>query len=1205
LGFIKRIPNLLLKKKDPTGLSYTHGSRKKIVSWLYRLFGSKKKDQSGLSYRKMERRKRFAVLGVSVAFLLVAGFAVAGVIGSFSTGDLNKGLVGHWPLDGAHLNSTTNRVDDISGYGNHGTNNGASLTTDRYGQASGAMSFVASQSDYINCGSKDWFKGNTIQTVTLWFKSAKSAITGYMLRGEGSAQANRVYINKMTNDEIRVVIGSTSGTIKTAANWTANRWYHITIIRDAPNQKMHAYWNGVKVLDAGANPNQTSTGTDNLYLGSISPASEFLDGSLYEVRIYDRALSEPEIKKLYETYKPKFSVGSENKGLVGHWPLRPESEKVGSNVVTLNNGFEAETGGSVTNWGTAGNHSINAVVDGTAPEGNNVLEITATGSGNTSNYFLAIVPDPASYNDDNRIYRLSFWAKRISGVNPATIKNTGIIDEPYVTITDDWAYYSLEGSFDGSSKFALNYSESNTVIRFDYLTIKEIKAADLTPNSNHGEIYGAEIRNHGASFNGSSDYVGITDTSDLSFGNGSSDNPFSVSAWVNMDDATIFHIVNKDSSGAREYFFSTMDSDRLLLLIFDNLSGDAVLGRTGSIITSYEGQWIHVAAVYDGSSTQNGLNVYLNGVNDNVGTYTWGSYIAMSNGSAEIRIGRDGGSGYADGNISDVRVYDRALSADEVLELYQGADVAGAILDMPLSDKTGFKDISGNDNHGINYGADIIGEAGGFDGVDDYINLGSLTSSNLTNASVSFWRKADDTSAWLLFKGQTTGYYFMATHGTDNFYHGNCGSPISIYRDSQLASAPSIDGNWHHYVATNVNFSTWTIFEMSNYPNFHIHDYISDLKIYDRALSGPEITALYAKGRSGSSVGTSTTNLNKGLVGQWDLKSRNEKVGDNFVTSGYNGESKSGWYSPSEPTYGAFSSGASSGSGFTGNVLKYIANSTYSSHRFWAASGGQSEQFANGSSYRIQFKYRSSQTLRLMNRDTSIQDFVANTGDAISVSVDYSPTNITWDSAWILFRFSSDSGGYMEVDDIKIVRIKTADSTPYGNHGTVYGATVEDDYTSFDGTSDYVDCGDVSLGTEISVSWWMQSPGSALRMGIFYLGSAGIMTATSNFSTGFFWRINYPNQTPSISNFYVYDNNWHNYVAIRNDLNVEVYRDGEYIGESNFPGDNIAQSFKRIGYSLCGGCGDHVYSSGSISNVKIYDRALSGTEVKLLYDKGR
>jgi len=50
-------------------------------------------------------------------------------------------LVGHWPLDSAHYNPSTDRVSDISGYANHGTNYGATLTTDRYGQINGAMEF--------------------------------------------------------------------------------------------------------------------------------------------------------------------------------------------------------------------------------------------------------------------------------------------------------------------------------------------------------------------------------------------------------------------------------------------------------------------------------------------------------------------------------------------------------------------------------------------------------------------------------------------------------------------------------------------------------------------------------------------------------------------------------------------------------------------------------------------------------------------------------------------------------------------------------------------------------------------------------------------------------------------------------------------------------------------------------------------------------
>ena len=121
-------------------------------------------------FNKAKKLKKHTIFVISIVFLFVAGFAVAGVIGSFSTGDINKGLVGHWPLDSAHLNSTSNRVDDISGYGNHGTNSGASLTTDRHGQANGAMDFVRAEGDNINCGTliDDNF---TEYSVSLWAKA--------------------------------------------------------------------------------------------------------------------------------------------------------------------------------------------------------------------------------------------------------------------------------------------------------------------------------------------------------------------------------------------------------------------------------------------------------------------------------------------------------------------------------------------------------------------------------------------------------------------------------------------------------------------------------------------------------------------------------------------------------------------------------------------------------------------------------------------------------------------------------------------------------------------------------------------------------------------------------------------------------------------------------------------------------------------------
>ena len=53
---------------------------------------------------------------------------------------------------------------------NHGTNSGATLTTDRMGQNNGAMSFDGID-DYLNLSSAQLISTNTPFTISMWFKS--------------------------------------------------------------------------------------------------------------------------------------------------------------------------------------------------------------------------------------------------------------------------------------------------------------------------------------------------------------------------------------------------------------------------------------------------------------------------------------------------------------------------------------------------------------------------------------------------------------------------------------------------------------------------------------------------------------------------------------------------------------------------------------------------------------------------------------------------------------------------------------------------------------------------------------------------------------------------------------------------------------------------------------------------------------------------
>jgi hypothetical protein len=67
-----------------------------------------------------------------------------------------NGLVGWWPFNG--------NANDESGNGNNGTVNGATLTTDRFGNANSAYDFDG-VSNYIDCGPLNAIP-STVQDIT-------------------------------------------------------------------------------------------------------------------------------------------------------------------------------------------------------------------------------------------------------------------------------------------------------------------------------------------------------------------------------------------------------------------------------------------------------------------------------------------------------------------------------------------------------------------------------------------------------------------------------------------------------------------------------------------------------------------------------------------------------------------------------------------------------------------------------------------------------------------------------------------------------------------------------------------------------------------------------------------------------------------------------------------------------------------------------
>jgi hypothetical protein len=168
---------------------------------------------------------------------------------------------------------------------------------------------------------------------------------------------------------------------------------------------------------------------------------------------------------------------------------------------------------------------------------------------------------------------------------------------------------------------------------------------------------------------GIDDYVSVADNSNLSFGNGSTDSPFSISAWIKIGQTTTQGIVSKygENNVTREYLFQITASKIRLTLI---ASGGATNFATGNSALSLN-TWHHVAFTYDGSggpTAYNGINLYVNGTAETA-TTGGSAYTAMTNTVTDVEIGRYG-TRELNGAMDEVAIFSSELSASDITSIY-------------------------------------------------------------------------------------------------------------------------------------------------------------------------------------------------------------------------------------------------------------------------------------------------------------------------------------------------------------------------------------------------------------------------------------------------------------------------------------------------------------------------------------------------------
>ena len=145
--------------------------------------------------------------------------------------------------------------------------------------------------------------------------------------------------------------------------------------------------------------------------------------------------------------------------------------------------------------------------------------------------------------------------------------------------------------------------------------------------------------------------------------------PCSISAWLYRTSANGTFLYDCDADSQNGWFFYVSGG---------GITFDAAGSTSDLIVTitdpSSSSTWYHVCVTWDGVfTTAAGVHIYVNGAEGSYTTQHAGSGAHGQNTTGFRYIGRGstGAAFYWPGNIDDVRVYGRALSAGEVNMLYQ------------------------------------------------------------------------------------------------------------------------------------------------------------------------------------------------------------------------------------------------------------------------------------------------------------------------------------------------------------------------------------------------------------------------------------------------------------------------------------------------------------------------------------------------------
>ena len=254
-----------------------------------------------------------------------------------------NGLVGWWPFNG--------NANDESGNGNNGTVNGATLTSDRFGNVGKAYSFNGI-SDFIDLRSSVLgITGNSDRTISCWINTSAQNVqtvfaSGLGVSGNPCSNNGKTYNLRLVNSKLGVMTyncGNCSSCDlypQSGSNLTDNNWHNVTVFMksDTAYTYVDGFFENTQFM-----PN-TNTTADSNFIGKDNHIGylDYFDGKIDDLAIWNRALTPQEITNLYNA--GPFDVSATNTTICAGQPTTLSVQSVSGTITALNCASATNTG---------------------------------------------------------------------------------------------------------------------------------------------------------------------------------------------------------------------------------------------------------------------------------------------------------------------------------------------------------------------------------------------------------------------------------------------------------------------------------------------------------------------------------------------------------------------------------------------------------------------------------------------------------------------------------------------------------------------------------------------------------------------------------------------------------------------------------------------------------------------------------------------